>query len=87
MHSASGVGDEGRVDLSGGLVMAKLPLRLEAILHGMSFEVALLLVKFIGSLRDLRPHIGTLRSHAAVGSKTRYASSFTRSFTRNHANA
>ena len=62
IHSARGVGDEGRFDLSGSLVIAKLPLRLEPILHGTSFEVALLLIKFIGSLRDLRPHIGTLRS-------------------------
>ena len=69
-----------------GPTFPNLPLRLRPVLNRSTVLAALLLVELIGALGDLRRQIGRCLGQrlALAGSKIRYASSFTRSFTRNH---
>jgi hypothetical protein len=77
------------------LVFPNLALRLEPVVNRVTSLAAALRMELIGAPGNLRSHIdGFLASTgflpnkgASVGSNTRYAISFTRSLTRNHAKA
>ena len=73
----------------GGLIFPNLALRLKPVLTCLAIVAASLLVEFIGPFGDLRRQIdGFLANRgAAVGSKIRYASSFTRSLKSAHISA
>ena len=72
-----------------GLIFPNLALCLKPVLSCLANAAASLLVEFIGSLGDLRRHLDRFLANrgAAVGSKIRYASSFTRSLKSAHISA
>ena len=72
-----------------GLILPNLALRLEPVLNRVAVPPTLPLIEFTSAPGDLPCHsTGILPNRgAATGSKTRYASSFTRSLTRNQTSA